>query len=156
MPIFKIELIEKILAGLKRQTRRPDKASDYATYADDGSILAVYRNGRRLWEVGRDYALIPGRAKPAVEGYRIRITRIRQEDARDISHEDALAEGFPIAPKYDFLQVWTNFYDPKMGEWAVMTEYDPVQPNHCPFFLRERPAELYQCWALDFTLEKQP
>lgn len=174
--IFKPVLIEKIYEELKNQTRRPEKPGDYATYADGGGILAVYRNGRRQWEVGRDYAIVPGRGKHAVYARlrmdgawewqetqpggnggqqwrpgRIRITRIRREDVRDISHEDAVAEGF--SSKYGFLYTWCDFYDPKMVERIMHdASADPLLPDWCPLFLRSRPDDLYQAWALDFTL----
>ena len=47
---------------------------------------------RVQWEIGRTYAVQPGRGKPAVA--RIRITNIRQERLCDITAADARAEGF--------------------------------------------------------------
>lgn len=42
---------------------------------------------------------------------RIIIESIRREDVRSISPEDSIAEGFD--DKFDFLAVWTAFYDPR-------------------------------------------
>ena len=202
MPIFKPELIDKILAGQKTQTRRPVKPLRdipnrwHINGEDDQTINEVltiteprdgsYGTYRSKWAVGSDYAIVPGRGKHSIyarqrmDGLwewqstqpggnggaqwlprRIRVTRIRQEDVRDISHEDALAEGF--SDKYGFLDVWTRFYDGaavhyvddhvvfrwyanRRDKWVGGTAKDYEA------FLRQRPDNHYQAWALDFTL----
>ena len=88
---------------------------------------------------------------------RIRILRIWREDVREISESDARAEGGSFAPKYEFLQIWTDMHDPEIDNnssmsCSLVTEYDPNQPNHCPMFLRRRPVERYDAWALEFEL----
>lgn len=110
--IFDTYHIELIARGKKTQTRRVVKAGE--TEGWDGyvrSINEVYT--RRLlklatedtpletyrlkWQVGRDYAVCPGRGKPCavVNGkpLRIRITGIRREKLNDISPDDVRAEG---------------------------------------------------------------
>lgn len=59
--IFKPELIIKVRDESKIHTRRPQKTGDYLTANGN----AVYRNRRLLWQVGKSYAVIPGRGKPA-------------------------------------------------------------------------------------------
>jgi len=41
--------------------------------------------------------------------FKIEIIRIRREDVRNISHEDAIAEGF--SNRHGFLETWCGFYD---------------------------------------------
>lgn len=73
--IFKPELVEKILAGRKWQTRRPVKPNQGCRYCP-----------------GRTYAVQPGRGKKGVA--RIKVHSIRREKWADISTYDAAAEGF--------------------------------------------------------------
>jgi len=127
---FTPEHISAIVRGDKIMTRRPRKERERIEYGilpdyDTGErkILAVLSanagNGRLKWQVGRDYAVCPGRGKPGVWwqpglpewiepgpdqhlhgigycGYfplRIRILAIRQELLGDISPEDCIREG---------------------------------------------------------------
>jgi hypothetical protein len=162
---FKSELIKQILARRKIETRRPVKPGDSVAYlASNGkhyprlaselspeiNIRRVYRGRRLLWEIGRTYAICPGRGKPQVA--RFRLLDIRREDVRDISEADVIREGF--AHKYEFLWVWCDFYDPSMVERILNCEYVPELVDHCPVFLRQRPDELYDAWALTFELSE--
>jgi len=102
--------IDEIINGTKTQTRRVCKPNEAAFY--DGyvrNIESVFSRGvqklpsigaeieryRLKWQVGRDYAVSPGRGMPADnwDALRIRITEIRREKLQDISAEDAIAEG---------------------------------------------------------------
>jgi hypothetical protein len=127
--LFKPELIALVIAGEKTQTRRVVKLGDLAAFRKDGRLhslppsevhssfgmTAVMRSAYvpdpvsdhprkvrvvlKKWEVGRSYALQPGRGKRAVG--RIRITAIRYcERAGEISDEDARAEGFTTAEEF--------------------------------------------------------
>lgn len=102
--LFKPELVARILAGEKTQTRRVNRGEDTAwregVYPQtDPPIVRLYRRGHILWAVGRSYALQPGRGKHAVG--RIRITAIRYcARASDISESDARAEGFATAEEF--------------------------------------------------------
>lgn len=68
--LFKWELIEKIVAGQKTQTRRHanlqgfDGAREWID--DDNGHKTVYINGRIKWQVGRNYAVQYGRGLPTV------------------------------------------------------------------------------------------
>ena len=172
--IFKEALAQLIGSGQKTQTRRPCHPGDML--ASTGKFKTVFwEKGRRRYETGRDYAvqtarggtvrafypdtkiLIPLEEQASMESrwrtLNIKVLDIWMEDVRDISHEDAIAEGFGGgAPKYEFLSTWTGFYDPPMMSQIFNTEYDPNTPNHCPLFLWDRPKELYMAWALKFEV----
>lgn len=120
MPIFKPELIEKIFAGEKTQTRRPVKPGEYHVCDDDGSIIEVYgANGRLKYKIGRDYAIVPGRGKHGVG--RFKLLSIRREYAEQISEADAKAEG--LHTRIGFMSVWNEFYGTTAPEcWAYEFE----------------------------------
>lgn len=78
---------------------------------------------------------------------RIRITAIRREDVRQISDDDAKAEGFES--KEDFWYTWVEMHDkyflPKFryaNDAGSLLEYG--------FF--QRPAKRYDAWVLEFEL----
>lgn len=151
---FKPELVDMILAGRKTQTRRPVKEGDYALIAarfktrvnntgdlefvEPEKIVGVKRMRRRLWNLNHTYAICPGRGKPQVA--RFRLLAIRQEDVRNISVMDSVAEGF--VNEIDFWKTWCGFYDPP----ALAMKHFGVQK------LQTRPDELYDAWALTFEL----
>lgn len=80
--MFKPELVEQILAGVKTQTRRPMSVNPRSPWWEGGCTL----------NVEQDYAVCPGRGKPAA--CRVRVTGIRREHWVDITEADAVAEGF--------------------------------------------------------------
>jgi hypothetical protein len=102
----------------KTQTRRLAKDGDIiitpsnhpldhtARLSSPKSIFAVERNGRLLYEVGRTYAIQPGRGKHTLG--RIRLRAIVREVAQEISEGDARAEGF--ASPAEFREVWIELY----------------------------------------------
>lgn len=118
---------QQVLDGTKTQTRRPVKRPEWGitsfhegmAYAEEGvgEIIEVWgRRGYRKWAVGRTYAVQPGRGKKAVG--RIRITKIRRERLRDITEDDAQAEGMQRYQERDylgyyktsFIVVWDSLY----------------------------------------------
>lgn len=139
--LFKSELIDKIRTGQKTQTRRPASADDFTLIHADG-CRAVYAPHLK-WQVGKTYAIQPGRGKAAVA--RFELLQIRREDVRAITLEDAIAEGFQT--REEFWIVWTQFYDGvayyllKDGHWDC---------------LNNRPDNLYDAWALTFRLVDTP
>lgn len=146
---FKAELIEQILAGKKTQTRRPVKPGEKHVGYAPGTHYAhcVIKTGpdRLKWQVGKTYAVCPGRGKAAVA--RIKLLNIRREDVRNISDEDAIAEGFPNRmAQFWFWKTWCEFYD-KPG-WKLFSRYNDHDA------LLSRPAHLYDAWVLEFELVK--
>jgi len=130
--------IQEIIDGTKTQTRRVVKPGEAYAFRYLGSTIehvtdgrAAYNpqaptsmitkvftpSGRLKWQVGRDYAVSPGRGKPGVgweptsgawgeqlftktllgtpRPLRIVITAIRCEPLQNISETDAMAEGCP-------------------------------------------------------------
>lgn len=163
---FKPELLAKVLAGEKTQTRRPVKPEHFYG-APEGKFTpgGVYRKSKdpltphgAVWHLNQDYAVCPGRGKKQVG--RIRIISIRCEDVRNISVDDARAEGFE-GPG-EFLNAWCGFYD-KRARW----EFDPQRVDYwintgkrrelvgwdtVLKIISARPAELYQAWVIAFEL----
>lgn len=140
----------QVLDGRKRQTRRPVKPGDEARYDHKGNIIAVYRRrpkkrgdeawynhkGRLLWQVGKDYAVQPGRGKRSI-GRTPPVEEIRRERLGQITRTDISAEGVRDQPKsayslYDarsvFARLWDSLYrkpyrwvdDPEV--WALEFE----------------------------------
>lgn len=81
---------------------------------------------------------------------RIRITDIRCENVRNISNEDAHAEGFsdPAA----FLATWIFMHDKPMRRKIHHLITPDMQVN--PLYLNSRPDSRYLAWALTFELVK--
>lgn len=105
--IFKPELVEKILAGEKTETRRLVKP---------GQIECRY-------VPGKDYALQPGRRRKAVG--RIAITNVHKAKLGEITQEGALREGFPTVRA--FLDYWRRLHggvDPEQEVWVIQFELD--------------------------------
>lgn len=186
---------ELVLEGKKTQTRRLVKPGDFTSVmwtdehdkhgrivpdqpnhgpivrvempywlAEKSQIQRVMNDRRTVYLVGKEYAVQPGRGKAAVA--RIRITGIRREDVRNISHEDAVAEGF--TDRSEFLSIWTGMHDKKAHFWEppypnsdlyeycdsignLVTTYDW---NDISERLESRPAHLYEAWALTFEVVK--
>lgn len=99
--IFWPDLAAKVANGTKTQTRRH----------------------KLHYEIGKDYAVQPGRGKHSL--CRIRITGIRHEPLGQISDEDILAEGF--ANFKEFYSRWTliNGLEP-MDTPVVVYEFEKV------------------------------
>lgn len=142
--IFKRALANQVVAGTKTQTRR---------------LVSISHNPRSPWsaegckyEVGKDYAVCPGRGKRQV--CRIRITSVTMQHLGDISEADARAEGFD--GRADFLiafayingldrmplrealaiRVWALEFQalcPNCGELRHQGSSSPLHPCHdCP------------------------
>ena len=156
---FRPELLAKVLAGVKTQTRRPAKADhdsikersvtlEFMTagmrYGDICEVRTT--SGRTVYKVGKDYAACPGRGKSQLG--RIKIVQIRREDVRTISREDVAAEGFQC--RHDFFKVWVGFYDPKALN-HLLNETDFIRETELDY-LNTRPINLYLAWALTFEL----
>ena len=86
---------QQVLDGTKTQTRQLVQPGDFCPLMIEDNCIGVERNGRLLWQIGNTYAIQPGRSKKAVG--RICITGIRRKQLQDISFNDMLCEGYPIA-----------------------------------------------------------
>lgn len=107
--IFTADLVEKILAGEKTQTRRPRSGSN-PTGERGGWLDEPCR-----YKPGRTYAVQPGRGKKAVA--RIHVLSVKPEALCDMTDEDVRAEGF--AARDAFVAKWLSIYG--HGNWL-----DPV------------------------------
>ena len=106
---FKPELIEKILAGHKTQTRRKCELGDYAGF---GRVCNV--DGRPKWIEGHTYTIQPGRGKHGVG--RIKVTRcLWERHLQNIDLDDARAEGFDNVR--DFAAYWDYLYADTQYAW---------------------------------------
>jgi len=105
---------QQILDNNKTATRRVINPGE--VLLENPTRLVV--SGRTKWQVGKSYAIQPGRRKKAVG--RIEITGIYQERLGQMTAEDALAEGF--ASLEEFQQTWIQIhghYDPNQSVWVV-------------------------------------
>ena len=150
---------EDVLAGRKSQTRRLVKEDDHADNShgrnvpDDvwgDQIDTVYdKNGRVRWQVGKTYAVQPGRGKKAVG--RIRITEIRRERLQDITPQDCLAEGIELIPN----EWGTPWYKSVEGEWKTARGAFADLWNSIHKKPATRWADNPPEWALTFELVQQ-
>lgn len=166
---------EKVLSGEKTQTRRIVKPKTVfpsnmrSTDNTDGDWMwhgkvftasackpgtgywgLGYTEARIKYEVGKTYAVQPGRGKKAVA--RIRILSIRREDVREISGQDVKAEGFDN--RVAFMNVWLQMHDPEIYEIYRDYRFPHQEYKQAAPFLRSRPAERYDAWALTFEVVK--
>lgn len=148
-----MHIFEKVLSGEKTQTRRLVKSEHTAAKIAMGTtlefmpvgygwgdIVAVRQRGRDIYAIQKDYAVQPARTAKAIA--RIRITDIRQEDVRNISDEDVIAEGF--TDKFEFMRVWVSIHDKELHKqqyWGLES-------------IKARPRERYLAWVLTFELCK--
>jgi len=120
--LFKPALCQAILDGTKTQTRRLVQYGDGKLNLGDGLwfmqgvgsnfgsmvqrganrtptvvIRQKYAPYRVKWQVGRTYAIQPGRGKEAIG--RFKLLAIRREWLLDISEEDCIAEGVFRVPE---------------------------------------------------------
>lgn len=88
-----------VMSGRKTQTRRPVKAGEH----------------RAPYQVGRGYAVQPGRGKPGI-GH-IRITRVRMEQVQYISSRDCRAECAKTL--LDYARIWDGIYHATEYRWSA-------------------------------------
>jgi hypothetical protein len=118
---------DAVLDGKKTQTRRPLKPDDRLTsYVRGTPVLPTIFNDRMnrvRYQVGRTYAVQPGRSQKSLG--RIRVNRIRVEKLFEMRYKDMIAEhilpedydherlGLPTAKDFfvGFLQAWNRMYD---------------------------------------------
>lgn len=94
------ETHQQVLDGTKTQTRRLVKEGEWASRYESiksiwgqGAVYAVSTIRRLKWEVGRTYAVQPGRGKPQIR--RIKLLAIRKERLQEIESYEIDKEGIP-------------------------------------------------------------
>jgi uncharacterized protein YhfF len=97
--IFKPELARQVARGSKTQTRRRVKSNE----------------GTCRYQIGRDYAVQPGRGQKQIA--RVTISAVRSEPLGEVTLEDARAEGFRT--RADFADYWMALYD---RDWPILEE----------------------------------
>jgi len=105
--IFSVEgTFEKVKAGQKVVTRRPVKSGDRFEF-EGVNIIRVIRDGRLLWEVGKEYAVQPGRG---VEGEgKMRILHLEVDpNPGNMPKIEAILEGFDHPRQ--FKAEWIEMY----------------------------------------------
>jgi hypothetical protein len=112
--IFRPQLVARILAGDKTQTRRPVRPGDPCRYRTD-----------------RTYAVQPGRTKRGVA--RVRVTDVRRERLSQITEDDACREGF--ASVAGFLAYWDALHgaarNREVDVWVISFALEPGS-GACP------------------------
>ncbi len=98
--------LDQVLQQRKTQTRRIIHPHETAIRGKFNCIEAVLSNDRAKWQVGKTYAVQPGRGKSQVA--RICIEKINSEQITRISTQDAIAEGFEN--RQAFLQTWQEIH----------------------------------------------
>lgn len=156
--LFKAELIEKILAGEKTQTRQPFKpgqvcwANGYMDKPIEITDVRLVReepySTRKIWEVGKSYAVCPGRGKRSIWYYpgkeRVMMLDDRAPNGKPYNDAELQAIGYvqlricitaikredarsisaddARAEGFDgpreFLKVWCGFYD-RIAQWDL-------------------------------------
>lgn len=171
--LFKPELIEKIKMGEKTQTRRVVKPNEVHVGIMPGerfsrsiSQTITLEDGRIVpqrikWQVGRDYAMCPGRGKHGVG--RIEVIYLGEnQDVRRIGEGAAKAEGFDSVNA--FLSTWIHINDHSaQATWVDLEHrkewiwYTNRQWQHTSLgddfaaYLASRPAERYHAWVIEFA-----
>ncbi len=142
-------------------------------------ILWVTSKNRLRYKVSQDYAVQPKRGQPAIRFVcgsvlatyyyptiypenpvhafylpysaeaRIQITAIRDEDVREISLNDAKAEGF--SSQSEFWCAWLKLYAPKV--FASIQCFAPRSTEEFKdIMMGYTHPEIFQAWALTFEL----
>jgi len=124
--------LENVLASKKTQTRRLVKPGEtlHCVRTLLGDVATVHIPGKRkIYEVGKAYAVQPGRGKKAV-AY-IQITGLRKERVQDVTRKDARAEGF--RSRREFLETWQQIHGKKADlsaeVWVICFELKSIVAN---------------------------
>jgi hypothetical protein len=140
---------EQVMSGTKTQTRRVVIGKGYIAETDDGTlfrldntisrrilretqapIVAIYteKNGKRrlLYQVGNDYAIVPGRGKAQVG--RFKLLSMRLELVQDITEGGVIKEGLRTVYDFDghnrgslwatFGALWDSLHKDTRNSWV--------------------------------------
>jgi len=132
--------LPEIMTQKKTQTRRLVQPDEIAFTGLDNEIIAVVKNGRRIYRVGRKYPIMPGRGKPTVRialdtygqvlawttggelyGFvwypaYILLLGIRCQQVQEISEADAIAEG--VASVAEYCDLWNTIHRRPGTRWS--------------------------------------
>lgn len=112
--IFRPDLADKAVAGVKTETRRE---------VSDNPKSPWWREAC-AYQVGADYAVQPGRSAPAIG--RIVIDAVDKVRLGHITHTGAVAEG--CADVRDFMHTWTKIngsWNPNADVWRLTFHAEP-------------------------------
>ena len=109
--IFRPELVDKVVAATKTQTRRRMSPNPNSPW---------YRE-RCQYKAGREYAVQPGRGKTSVA--HIRVDRVEAVRLDALTPAEARAEGFETVEQ--FQDYWRSLHGGKFPghEWVWMLEF---------------------------------
>ncbi len=115
---FQPQLAQLVMAGQKSVTRRIANGNPRSPWSADGCKL----------KIGADYAVCPGRGKPAIG--RARVLSVALVRLGHLSTEEARREGFdsPAAFEAAFARI-NGRYDPDAMVWRVEVERVTVTPG---------------------------
>jgi len=132
----------------------------HALWWRPGGITASHPSLFTIWD--EDCVDTPPANLIGVLGFRearIRILDIRHEDVRNISDEDARAEGF--FDKHPFLITWTKMHDKRAWNAGLKQDFsdgdESGRISHLSAWtswLSQRPERFYDAWVLSFELVK--
>lgn len=111
--IFSKRSIAFIECGAKTQARFP-LDSRHTVHYTQGKVAAVYVGPMLKWEVGRRYAMQPGRGQPACGHFTL--LSLRVEPLHKISLADALAEGYTT--ELNFRRRWEDLHPTGLFAWS--------------------------------------
>lgn len=155
-PIIFQYTVADVLRGTKTETRRKKLPYD-STYCRGVSPVTVTDVVRYIeawghysrYEVGKEFAVLPGYGKPAVA--RAKCVAIWAEDVRDIPFKSVIAEGFKTWAS--FMVVWAEMHDkPALNYWQKHHLDKKIGYLGFAEYIKTRPAERYAAWAIRFEL----
>lgn len=106
---------------------------------------------RQVYGVDKTYSIQPARTAKAIG--RFTLLEICEYDVRDISEQEARAEGF--ARSVDFLMTWCRMHD-KNVLLPIIPDYDTglIAWADMEDSLSIRPADRYQAWQLRLQVNR--
>lgn len=109
--MFRPELAAAVMAGTKTVTRRPVRDNPRSPWFSERCAL----------NVGQDYAVQPGRAKPAIG--RAAVTSIQLEQLGRLTQREAEREGFGSPTEFEeAIAALHGGYDPERFVWVIGLE----------------------------------
>ena len=147
--------LRQLLTGQKTETSRIVKEGQEYAGALPHAIPLVYQwdkninYTRTVWQVGKDYAIQPGRGVKSVGRYRVET--IWRQDVRTLTLGQVEAEGFNSL-WIGFWEVWCKMHDAPAV--ADMQHIRALTGSHLDAkkILMERPAERYQAWRMTISV----